>query len=316
MQSHVDRADTVWVENAMIAIFSLPASDSTLSRVLRANEVWQQGQLNDLVELRNVEVPIESSRPYLGPRMQSSHGINIGTFVAELERVADSERAPSINELHVAETLVKLGGDALLRTGVNSALMVKRVSDLLGRAESSIEDRQKVWCFCDTTFFQESRAPFDQIDWPAALALGRPVVLAIAPVVVRELDDQKGDPRSHRSRQRDRARKVLGRLDWIIDHRVGARPVVVRVGVEVLLVDREPAVMPEGLNRAVADDVIVAAALEFQWKHPDLDVAILSDDRGPRIKAGQFDMRRISLPDAERRRDPAPETPVDTSKRS
>src|SRR5438309_1287359 len=78
-------------------------------------------------------------------------------------------RAPSINELHVAETLVKLGGDALLRTGVNAALMVNRVA---------------------------------------------------------------------------------------------ARSVVVRVGVEVLLVDREPAVMPEGLNRTVADGLIVAAALD------------------------------------------------------
>ena len=68
--------------------------------------------------------------------------------------------------------------------------------------------------------------------------------------------------------------------------------------------------MPEGLNREVADDLIVAGALEFRWQHPGLRVAVLSDDRGPRIKAGRFALQRISLPEAERRKDPPPQSSV------
>jgi hypothetical protein len=183
------------------------------------------------------------SMRYTGPRRQPTSGINVGVFVSELTHFAMIEDALSINEFHVAEIFVKLGGESLTRTGVNGPLMVKLVGEELGRVEPSPEDREKVWCFCDTTFFQESRALSDQIDWPSALGVLAPVVLAVVPVVVRELDAQKGDPRQHRSRQRDRAR-----LDPIIDRRGGDRPVFVRPGVEILLIDREPAVLPEGFS--------------------------------------------------------------------
>jgi hypothetical protein len=41
---------------------------------------------------------------------------------------AEVECEPSINELHVAETLLKLGGGALIRTGVNAPFVEKRAS--------------------------------------------------------------------------------------------------------------------------------------------------------------------------------------------
>jgi len=284
----------------MVALAGIPPGDAILPRVLREDSVWQQAWRDDLSQSARNHRP---GATLLGQTM----GLNFGTLLNEIHRFAEAEHAPSINEFHIAEALVKLGGDGLTRTGVDGAVLVKRVAQLLGRVESSADEKAKVWCICDTTFFQESRAPFDEIDWPHALGVSS-VVLVIAPVVVRELDEQKSDPRGHRSRQRDRARQVLRRLDPIIDTRVGDRPAAVRPKVEVLLLDWEPQTMPEGLDAQVNDDRIVASAVEFRWSHPGLRVAILSDDRGPRIKAGRFNLERIALPELERRKDPSAQT--------
>src|SRR5579859_5620945 len=222
IQSAIDRGDTVWIEQAIVALARLAPIDAVLPRVLRDAAVWSQAQRDDLL------TSAKSHHP--GVHLQTETvGVNFGSLLDEMNAAARADQAPIVNELHLAEALVKLGGSALTRTGVNGPLLIARVAEMLGRKEPSPGDLAKTWCFCDTTFFQESRAPFDQVDWPGALGLAS-VVLVVAPVVVRELDQQKSDPRPHRSRQQGRARQVLSRLDPIIDQRVGEQPVPLRKG--------------------------------------------------------------------------------------
>jgi hypothetical protein len=168
-----------------------------------------------------------------------------------MDRLAETEQAPALSELHLAEAIVKLGGDGVTRVGINGNLMINNLARLVGRVQPSPADAGKVWCLCDTTFFQESRAVFDQTDW--ARVIGVPaIVLVVPPVVVRELDEQKSDPRPHRSRHQDRARKVLGRLDGIIDVHVSGQPVKLRANVDIVMLDREPNGVPAGARSALA----------------------------------------------------------------
>jgi hypothetical protein len=226
--------------------------------------------------------------------------MNHGTLLSEVHAFAEREQAPYISELHVAEAPSKLGGDALTRAGVNGDIFISRVAQLVGRTVASSKDATRVWCACDTTFFQESRALFDQTDWAQVFEIPA-VVLLVPPVVVRELDQQKSEPRPHRSKLQDRARKVLRTLDTIIDNQTNGQPVNLRPNVDVLILDREPAVFPVGLDPAINDDRVVATAVAFRWLHPGLRVAVLSDDRGPRLKASRFDLERFRLPESERR---------------
>jgi hypothetical protein len=72
-------------------------------------------------------------------------------------------------------------------------------------------------------------------------------------------------------------------------------------------------VFPPGLDPLLHDDRIVASAVEFRWLHPGLRVAVLSDDRGPRIKAARFKLERFSIPEAERRDQPKSAGPPQTN---
>ncbi len=64
------------------------------------------------------------------------------------------------------------------------------------------------------------------------------------------LDEQKGDPRPHRSKLQDRARKVLGVLYAIMDSQDTWQPVDLPANVEILVLDREPCVFPPGSIRS------------------------------------------------------------------
>ena len=92
---------------------------------------------------------------------------------------------------------------------------------------------------------------FDEIDWHAALELSA-VEIFVAPVVLHELDRLKQDKAS--SRLRSRARTIIRKL--AANEETG-QPLIVRDGVKVLLLSREPArelFDQKALDPSIGDD--------------------------------------------------------------
>lgn len=142
----------------------------------------------------------------------------------------------------------------------------------------------RTWCVCDTTFFLESQALFDQVDWHRAWGFTT-VVLVIPQAALRELDAWKGDPRRERGTRRKRAIKALGVVDLYAEAAPPGVPVELRPGVELLIIDQERMPTADMLDPSLPDDRIIDAALALRENLPSAQVVVISDDRGPRFKA-------------------------------
>jgi predicted ribonuclease YlaK len=119
--------------------------------------------------------------------------------------------------------------------------------------------------------------------------------------MLRELDEFKGDPRKERSRRRQRAVKVLQVLESTAEAAATGTPAPLRSGVEVLVLDHEPSPDVTTLDPRLADDRLIAAALDFREHLPNERVILVSDDRGPRFKARRYGLERRDLPAGQRR---------------
>jgi predicted ribonuclease YlaK len=96
---------------------------------------------------------------------------------------------------------------------------------------------------------------------------------------------------------------VLQMMEVIADSIGPGLPASVRSGVELLLSDAELQTFPQGLDKELANDRLIAAAVEFQSYGEQVRVAVASEDIGPRQKARRFGIERLILPAEERRRD-------------
>ena len=152
----------------------------------------------------------------------------------------------------------------------------------------------KAVVFLDTNIFLHFQ-PFDQIKWTELLD-AEEVELAIAPVVVRELDNHKDHHKL--SAIRDRARSSLKKIESSI---VGAGSPTLADGVSVSFSD-EPLLSfgDYGLKPEVSDDHLIACCIERASDGSGVRVIVYTDDTGPRIKAHKHSIEAASPDDALR----------------
>lgn len=131
--------------------------------------------------------------------------------------------------------------------------------------------------------------PVEQIPWTDLFACER-VVLALAQSVVTELDRHKDHGTK---RLRDRARRALNVIQRGTE---GQNP---RPGVAIHFCANAPDIdlRSHGLDRERNDDQLIAAVLDYTARNPQADVALVTHDVTPALKAKQLGLAVHQLPD-------------------
>ena len=146
---------------------------------------------------------------------------------------------------------------------------------------------QRVAAFPDTNLFLHSR-PVNEIDWCSLLQSGA-VELKIAPVVTRELEEQKTLNPSRKLKER--AATALKFLHRNLEQSQ------IRDGITLGFLTREPT--PEfaashGLNMQLGDDWLVGTLLLYREDHPDVPCALLTGDLPLTVKARPYQIQVTS----------------------
>lgn len=144
--------------------------------------------------------------------------------------------------------------------------------------------------FIDTNVALHFQRP-DQIDWKM-LAGSDCVVLVVAPILLKELQEQKIHNPSRKLRERADAF-----IRWLRQFvREPSRDV--RDGVRWCFVRREPLVdfLANGLSTNVADDRLIASVLDYQPEDGSC-VYVATDDIGLEVKLGARAIAVLSLPE-------------------
>ena len=144
--------------------------------------------------------------------------------------------------------------------------------------------------FLDTMVYLHYRS-IDELDLTEFLG-SRFYTIIVPRITLRELDKHKNTHNSYRIR--NRARKLLKKIErW-------SQGEVVRPGVQMEFLSSTPVMEfdAHGLNRNWADDILIAAVLQYNLDHPEEDDATLvTQDSGPRITASQLGIRVLELPE-------------------
>jgi len=144
-----------------------------------------------------------------------------------------------------------------------------------------------LYCFLDTNIFHEFK-PITEIDWVNELGASK-VCLVVTSIVVKELDKHKG---GNNRRLKKKARKwtaFLENLDVGTDNEI-------RQNVTLRLDLSEPTddtFNEYNLSASVADDRLLAKAIECAAQHTADKVAVVSDDSAVRLKARGY---RLCVP--------------------
>ena len=141
-----------------------------------------------------------------------------------------------------------------------------------------------LYCFLDTNIFLEFKH-IKEVNWVKELDSSA-VCLVITSVVVRELDKHKT---SNRNRLRKRAHKTLTFIESLDTKKDNT----IRENVDLRFDLSEPkraTIDHNNLSTDVADDILIAKALEFANQHRDYKVAIVTDDAAVRLKSRGFDI--------------------------
>lgn len=136
----------------------------------------------------------------------------------------------------------------------------------------------------------------DEIDWPSATGAGH-CIMHIAPVFLRELEQQKVHNRS--PKLRERAAATIRWLSGLIDE---AGPIELRRDVELRFIAHDPLIdfASNRLNERIADDVLLASALELAQQLGET-VGIATDDAGLRVKLrSRASLATVRLPEEDR----------------
>ncbi len=137
--------------------------------------------------------------------------------------------------------------------------------------------------------------PIDQIDWLTITDCDDCIVV-IAPILLRELEQQKIFNRSAALRAR------AGRMiDFLVQKMASPDPIVLRPHVTLHFVDHEPAIdfAINRLVREVQDDHYIASALDYQATTAETTF-IASNDGGMALKLRARPIGNLRLPDALR----------------
>jgi hypothetical protein len=161
-----------------------------------------------------------------------------------------------------------------------------------------------IWVFPDTPNFLHYKS-FDQIDLPAILG-SESVVLVIAPIILRELNDKSDSHPNPRLKKRAAvAIKKLG--EWAESH----APAKVREGVSLVFQPTEPLGLDfaaEQLDPNINDDRLLASFISYSKESPGARTILLSFDVGLRVKAQTRNIEIFRLPEnAKLPTDPDPQ---------
>lgn len=134
--------------------------------------------------------------------------------------------------------------------------------------------------FLDTMVYLHYK-PVEHIDWHEVLNVPRTdeVLIVVPGITLREIDHHK----NHTPRLQGRAQRVAAQLEtWIASGTSGIRP-----GVRVIPALHAPTIDfdADGFDRGVNDDVLVAAALEYQRTNAGVAVVVVTQDSYPRLIA-------------------------------
>lgn len=148
------------------------------------------------------------------------------------------------------------------------------------------------YCFLDANIFIHFQ-DFADVDWPRKLG-SRHVYLVLAPTVLRELNKYKDDNKNEARRRR--VRSILPKLEALLEQSTTTAPTMIRSGVSILDIPREPNVnwSALGLDPLVEDDRLVASIIEFNEQHEQAQVLLLSNDFPARRKAGLHGIQACS----------------------
>lgn len=142
----------------------------------------------------------------------------------------------------------------------------------------------KIAVFPDTNLFMHFR-PFNEIDWCEMLQASV-VEIKVAPVVTRELEEQKTLNPSRKLRER--AATALKLLHGYLGHDR------VREGVTLEFLITEPntdAASARGLNLQINDDRLVGTFLQYRDDHRDVPCVLVTDDLPLTVKATHYQIR-------------------------
>lgn len=120
----------------------------------------------------------------------------------------------------------------------------------------------------------------DQIDW-LCLTGATKCVLHIAPVLLRELEEQKVHNKSEKLRER-----ASDTVRWLANLSDQPDPIVLRPGVELAFIEHEPTTIDfaaSRLSERIADDFLIATALDLAGRL-GVPVSIASGDTGLKVK--------------------------------
>src|SRR2546428_4398847 len=146
----------------------------------------------------------------------------------------------------------------------------------------------KVDIFPDTNLFLHYR-PLSEIDW-CSLLQSNAVEIEIAPVVTRELEEQKTLNPSRKLR--DRAATVLTLL-----HKYLAKPQV-RDGVTLQFLLKEPTAdvaVSRGLNLQLGDDRLIGTLFLYRDDNPNTRCVLVTGDLPLTVKAHHYQIEFLAL---------------------
>jgi hypothetical protein len=140
---------------------------------------------------------------------------------------------------------------------------------------------RKVVAFADTNLFLHFR-PLNEIDW-CALLQASAVEIKIAPVVTRELEEQKVMNQSRKLRER-----AATSLKLLHSYLAQSQ---VRHGVTLEFLITEPtaeSAAARGLNLQLEDDSLLGTFLLYRDEHPDVSCTLITDDLPLTVKATHY----------------------------
>jgi hypothetical protein len=142
--------------------------------------------------------------------------------------------------------------------------------------------------FVDTMEYLHFR-PLDELDLPG-LTGADSVTVVIPRITIRELDKHKS---SHPIRAiRDRAKRVLAEIERAI--KIGGAQKR-KIGIEYFDVNPKDELEEFDLNPEWADDVLIASILAYTKNTGDANVALLTQDTGPRLSCHRLDIKAFEL---------------------
>ena len=144
--------------------------------------------------------------------------------------------------------------------------------------------------FIDTNIFLHYKL-FDQINW-LDICSDKECEILISPIVIDELDKHK----IKNTRVGKRARSIMQKIEKIYDN----QDFIIQKNVFLKIINKKPSLKTyneNGLNFEEQDHRLFASIIEFKNDNPQASIYLVSNDIGPRIRAKQFNIKTIILPE-------------------